>query len=169
MNSILKAGDADTLFTLQKATVIHANKYTTTHDGGINLPVWSNLHNEIVFRLEDSQEDLHVYVKNVNLSPYSSQEVMIVLYGSIVMAYIDMKTKKYYYTSNDFAGKLNLGMPYAYVWLIGIIGAIAIYFIKKGQPTYLIILPLVGPYIYYRIQKWIIHFKVKKVLDRFLT
>jgi hypothetical protein len=156
-------------FSLHKATVIHANKYSTAHDGGLNLPIWSNLHLEIVFRLVQSLEDLRIYVKNLNLPIYTGQEVSIVSVGNNVVAYVDMTTKNYYYTSRNYAGKLGLGIAFYWALIVGVVGGFLVYYFQRDQPTVQIFIPLIVAWLLYTIQKWIYHFRFKKQLDRFLT
>ena len=89
MSNILKPLTANLPLSLHKATVIHANKYSVAHDGGMNLPLWSTLHTEVVFRLDQTQEDWRLDVKNLDLPLYTSQPVTIVASEMDVLAYID--------------------------------------------------------------------------------
>ncbi len=74
MSNILKSLTSNLSLSLHKATVIHSNKYSVAHDIGF-IPVWSTLHAEIVLRLDHSQEDWRLDVKNLDLPLYTSQPV----------------------------------------------------------------------------------------------
>lgn len=169
MSNLLRSITSDIQLTLHKATVIHANKYSVAHDGGINLPLWSTLHTEVVFRLDQSQEDWRLYVKNLDLPLYTSQPVTIVSSDKNVLAYIDAQTNEYYYTARNFSSSLKLGMPFFWVWLVGIIGGILIYFIQRPQSTFLMFVPLIAIWFLYTIQKQVIHYQIKKEIDKFLS
>src|SRR5262245_40944824 len=76
---------------LDRATVIHANKYSRA-EGVISPFVFSSLYTEIVFRLIESNEDRSCYVKDLDLPIYTGQDVMIIKVGNIIVGYIDSKT-----------------------------------------------------------------------------
>lgn len=168
MESFIKSSLLKAPISLHDATVIHANKFSTAHDGGLNVPIWSNLHIELVFRLQRTNEDWRVYVKNLDLPIYTSQEVSVVTCGETVLAYIDKQTNYYYYLTRDFSGKLGIGMPFFLVWLIGIVGGIIDYLMQQEVTVFLFV-PIATLWLIYMIQKWIANFRIKREIDRFLS
>ena len=120
---------------LEKAKVIHANKFSQAQGGAFNLPVSSTLYTEVVFRLENSGEDIRTYIRNLDLPIYTEQAVTVILSDKRVVGFVDMQTNYYYYTTRDFARQLGFGMPFFWVWVIGIAGAVLVFFMQDRQTT----------------------------------
>lgn len=153
---------------LHKATVIHADKFTESLGGAFNFPITSTLYIDLVFRLDETNEDWPVYITNLNLPVYTGQAVTVVSTDKTVLGYIDAQTNYYYYTTNDFVRKLNIGIPFIWVWIIGITGGILIYLLKQEVSVWIIV-PLISAWILYSIQKFILNILIKKRIDNFLT
>jgi hypothetical protein len=169
MDNILLLQDIELPLSAHTALVIHSNKYTETSAGAFNLPVSSTLNTDIVFRLKDTGEDYKCYVSDVDLPIYTGQEVRIICCGRVVLAYIDEQTGLYHYTSGDFKRKLGLGLPFYWVWIMGITGAALVYFLQKQEASEWIFLPFVISYFLNRLHKWTINRKVEKVIDEYMT
>ena len=158
----------DIPLSLHQATVIHANKYSETHGGAFNLPVSSRLYTDVVFRLNNTNEDWPLYINNLDLPIYTSQEVTVVASNNNVLAFIDMQTKYYYFTTRDFSRKLNLGLSFFWVWVIGIMGGVLVYLLQNQVTTGWIFVPFAIAWIVYTIQKWILNNQVKRKINDFL-
>jgi hypothetical protein len=169
MDTIMLPQDIDLPLSAHNASVIHTNKYTETYGGAFNLPVRSTLNIDIVFRLKDTREDYKCYVSDVDLPIYTNQEVRIICCGRVVLAYIDEQTGLYHYTSGDFKRKLGLGLPFYWVWIMGLSGAAMVYFLQKQQTSEWIFLPLILSYLLYRLHKWSINRKVEKIIDEYMN
>jgi len=57
---------------LDPATVIHANKFSRA-EGAISFFVLSTLYTDLVFRLEETNDDIKIYIKNLDLPIYSGR------------------------------------------------------------------------------------------------
>ena len=169
MVKIIGSQHIDIPLSLFRATVIHANKYSETFGGAFNLPVSSRLYTDVVFRMNESNEDLPVYIHHLDLPIYNSQEVTLVTSNKKVLAFIDMQTRYFYYTTRNFARKLNLGMPFFYVWVIGILAGILVYILQNQEASGWVFAPIAIAWIVYTIQKWIINFQVRRKINDFLT
>jgi hypothetical protein len=123
---------------------------------------------EIVFKLAQSQEDLRVHLKSINLPFYSGQEVSIVRVGNNIVALIDMATKNYCYTAENYSVKLGLGISIYWVLLVGALGGFLVYYFQPEHSIVEVFTPLACAWLVYTIQKWIYHFRFQKELDKFL-
>jgi len=153
---------------LHRARVIHANKFTETRGGALNYPVSSTLFMDVVFRLQETGEDYKAYLRNLDLPLYTEQEVTIVSAGTTVVGVIDNQTQYYYYLTNDLSGALGQGLPRLWVWAVGILGGAGIYFLNDSRPSLWILFPLLLILGFYWIQKWILNYRIKKTIDKFL-
>ena len=154
---------------LDNATVIHANKYTDVRGGFYYFPVSSTIYTDVVFRSKVTNEDWPIYITGLDLPIYTGQEVMVISAGNIIVGYVEKQTSHYYYTTTDLANKLGLGMWYYLVWLIGIIAGIILFLVDRNKTQPLIwFAPLAITWIFYRVQKWVIHRRAKKAIDSFL-
>jgi hypothetical protein len=152
--------------TLTRATVLHANKYTETR-GGYSFPIWSILYTDIVFRLEDTQEDIPYYSKGIDLKLYTSQEILLVRSGEMIVAYVDLKTKKYYYITNNFPKKLRKGIPFYLVWLLGIPSGILIIMLSRNT-TLWAFAPIFILWVAYLVSIVDINRRARREIDEFL-
>ena len=168
MDKVIKLANTEVPLTLHTATVIHANKYSETHGGAFSFPVTNILFTDIVFRLKDTHEDYKAYVKNIDLPIYTDQEVTVICANKKVIGYIDNKSNYYYYTTRDFSKFFGLGIHYAFVWIIGIAGGVAAWFMNQQEPTLWIFVPLFAAFIFYYIQKWMINQRIRKMIDDYL-
>ena len=109
-----------------------------------------------------------MYINNLDLPIYTTQEVTVVSSNKIVLAFIDMQTKYYYFTTRDFSRKLNLGLPFFWVWVIGIMGGVLVYLLQNQETTGWIFVPFAIAWIVYTIQKWILNNQVKRKINDFL-
>jgi len=66
MEKTITVSGKDFPVSLHKATVIHADKFTRTSGGWNNLPVTSTLYTDVVFRIDESNEDWPLYIKNID-------------------------------------------------------------------------------------------------------
>jgi len=169
MEKVITVSNVQIPLSLYPATVIHADKYSEAHGGELNTPVTSTLYTDVVFRLNDSGEDWPLYIRNLNLPLYNGQAVTLVSSNKNVLAYIDDRTKYYYYTSRDLCRKVGLGIPLWRIILPGLIGGLLIYWIQRDAPTVWIVAPIIASYAIYVIQKWFFNYKIKKEIDEFLT
>jgi hypothetical protein len=169
MEKTIRIQNRDILITLHPATVIHTDKYSETSGGWGNLPVVSTLYTDVVFRSRTSKEDWPHKITNRDLPIYNNQEVRVISADNIIIGYIDEQTKKYYYTSDNLSNRMGLGMSYYLVWVIGIAGAVMIGFITRDTKMILLVFaPLIITWLFYRIQKWVLHLQVTKAIDHYL-
>ncbi len=151
------------------ATVIHADKYSEVRGGAFNAPVTTDLYTDIVFRLEENNQDYHICIKNIDLPIYSNQPVTLISAGAVVVGYIDNQTNDYYYIIKDIASELGLGLPFYWVILIGLLCAVALYFYEGGVITIAFLLPFLLTCVLYVIQSWILNYRVKKAINQCLN
>jgi hypothetical protein len=123
---------------------------------------------EIVFKLAQSQEDLRIHVKSTNLPFYTGQEVSIVKVGNNIVALVDLATKNYCYTAENYGVKLGLGIAIYWVLIVGALGGFFVYYFQREQSIVEILTPLACAWLVYTIQKCIFHLRVQKELDKFL-
>ena len=94
---------------------------------------------------------------------------MVIRANSIIIGYIDGQTKKYYYTSSNLCSRLGLGMSYYLVWTIGILGGVVIGFSTWNTTlTPLLVVPVIVAWLFYWVQKWVIHKRIVNAIDHFL-
>ena len=167
MDQLTTLKDYDLPVTLYNATVIHANKFSRA-DGAFSYFVFSSLHTDIVFRMSDTNDDIPVYVSNLDLPIYSGEEVMIVVIAKIVVAYIDSKTNQYYYLSNNLGKTLGMGIAFYWVWLAALLMSLMIFFI---QPTFSAwcIIPFIGAWLFLLLQRLILHSRLRNRIDQVLS
>lgn len=158
-------------FTLHNATVIHADKYSETTGGWGSAPVRSHLYTDLVFRSSDTNEDWPMTVNGRNLSVYNGQKVMVMgLEGSII-GYVDKQSNKYYYTRDEFSSFVKMGMPAYYIWIIGIIGGLAVFLFTPEETDIRFLyalLPLGITWLIYIIQKQMISNRIMQLIDTYL-
>jgi len=152
---------------LHKATVIHADKFTRTSGGMHNLPVRSTLYTDVVFRIDESNEDWPLYIKYIDLVIYKDQRVLVIVVNDAIVGFVDEKTGRYYYTTTQFSKLLKLGIHYTYYIIAGIAGAVILYLAYPKQFGWVLI-PLVIALIAYQIQKLILSSQARKAIDSFL-
>jgi hypothetical protein len=169
MDKLIRLGTIELPLSLHKATVIHANKYSEAQGGAFSLPVSSTLYTDIVFRLDGTNEDLKAYVQGSDLPVYTQQEVTVFCTGKKVLGFIDSATNYYYYITRDFSRYLKYGLPYIWIWIIGLLGGTAIYVLTyedNGSPW--MMAPLIAAYLFYYVQKLVFNFRIRKAIDNFL-
>ena len=168
MEKIIKFSNTDIPLSLYGARVIHANKYSETHGGAFNFPVSSTLYTDVVFRLTETGEDIKTYIKNLDLPIYNEQEVTVICSGKKVIGFIDVKTNYYYYTTKNFSRLLGIGISFIWVWILGLLGGLAIYSFYDRKNVLLIIVPLLAVYAIFLIYKWILDYRIQKEIDIYL-
>jgi len=167
MEKTITVSGKDLPVSLHKATVIHADKFTRTSGGAYNLPVRSTLYTDVVFRVDESNEDWPLYIKNIDLVMYKDQRVLVIVVNDAIVGFVDEKTGRYYYTTQQFSKLLKLGIPYPYYIIAGIAGAVVLYLAYPNQIEWLLI-PLFVALIGYQIQKLILGSKARKAIDSYL-
>jgi hypothetical protein len=169
MERTITVSNTDIPLSLQKATVIHANKYSQAHGGWSNLPVSSTLYTEVAFRIDETNKDLRTTIKDRDLPVYNGQEVTIISVGKAVLGFVDMQTNYYYYTTGDFSRKLGMGPAFYWVWIIGLLGGITVYLLDLQQGMFLwLLVPLGIALLLYYVQKWILNMRIRKAMDKVL-
>jgi len=167
MEKTITISGKDFLVSLHKATVIHADKFTRTSGGASNLPVNSTLYTDVVFRIDESNEDWPLYIKNIDLVIYNDQRVQVIVVNDAIVGFVDEKTARYYYTTQQFSKVFKLGIPYPFYILAGILGAVILYFAYPNQIQWSFI-PLILAFLAYQIQKSILGLQARKAIDSFL-
>ena len=155
-------------FTLKPANVINVNKSGTPHGAGLNFLIGSNRHLEVVVRLLQSEEDWKIYTRNRNWPVYPGQEVNIVCVESNVVACVDIATRNYYYTSENYSVRLGLGIAFYWVLVVGVLGGFLVNYFQHDPSVIEMLTPLACAWFLYTIQQWTHHFRFKKQLDKFL-
>jgi hypothetical protein len=167
MERINRLQNFDLTLSLDTATVIHANKFSRA-DGAISFFVFSTLYTDVVFRLNEPNKDLPVYIKNLDLPIYSGEDVTLIRAANIIIGYIDTKSNDYYYISNDLGRKLGLGVPYYWIWLTGIGAGVLIYFLQDQTISIWNFVPFVLAWLLVKLQKVILNYRIKKDVDQIL-
>ena len=167
MEKTITVSGRDFPVSLHKATVIHADKFTRTSGGMNNFPVRSTLYTDVVFRIDESNEDWPLYIKNIDLVIYNDQRVQVIVVNDAIVGFVDEKTSRYYYTTQQFSKVLKLGISYPYYILAAIVGAVILYFAYPKQIQWALI-PLVLAFIAYQIQKLILSSQARKAIDSYL-
>lgn len=168
MEKIIKFSNTEIPLSLHSARVIHANKYSEAYGGAFNLPISSTLYTDVVFRLNETREDYKIYIKNLDLPIYNEQEVTVICSAKRVLGYIDMQTNYYYYTTKDFSRSLGIGLPYIWVWVVGILGGTCLYLINNQEISLWVLVPFLAAYILFLMQKWILNHRIQKEINTFL-
>ena len=168
MDKVIKLSNVEIPLSLYRARVIYANKYSEAYGGAFNFPVSSTLYTDVVFRLNENNEDIKTYIKNLDLPIYTEQDVIVICSGKRVLGYVDMQTNYYYYTTNDFSRKLGVGFSLLWVFLIGILGGVCFYYINNRQGSLWLFVPFIASWVVYLIQKMILNYRVKKEIDNIL-
>ena len=168
MDTVLKCFNVEIPLSLHKARVIHANKYSEAHGGAFDFPVSSTLYTDVVFRLNENNEDYKTYIQKLDLPIYTDQDVTVICSGKRVLGYIDMQTKYYYYTVNHLSKALGLGLPSLWAWVIAILGGITIYITNK-EGIFLSIIFIISVYLVYLIQRWYVNRRIRKAIDAVLS
>ena len=167
MEKLIKVSGKELPVSLHKATVIHADKFTRTSGGWNNLPVTSTLYTDVVFRIDESNEDWPLYIKNIDLVIYNDQRVLVIVVNDAIVGFIDEKTSHYYYTTNKFSKLLKLGIPYPFYIVAGIAAAVILYLVYPKQIQWSLI-PLILALMAYQIQKLVLGIKARKAIDSYL-
>lgn len=158
-------------FTLHNATVIHADKYSETSGGWGNAPVRSHLYTDLVFRSSDTNEDWPVTIDGRNLSVYNGQKVMVMGLQGRIIGYVDKQSKKYYYTRDEFSSFVKARMPVYYIWIIGIIGAMAVFIFTTEESDVRLLYALIPfgvAWLTAIIQKQVISNRIMQLIDTYL-
>lgn len=158
-------------FTLHNATVIHADKYSETSGGWGNAPVRSHLYTDLVFRSSDTNEDWPVTINGRNLSVYNGQKVMVMGLQGRIIGYVDKQSNKYYYTRDEFSSFVKVGMPVYYIWIIGIIGAMAVFMFTTDESDIRLLYALIPfgvAWLIAIIQKQMISNRIMQLIDTYL-
>jgi len=154
---------------LHRAKVIHSDKFSQTTGGAFNLPVTSTLYNYVVFRNEETQEEWPLYVKNINPDLYPDKKVTLIIVANKILGYIDEGTSHYYFTTREYSKLLNLGLPFYFFMIVGLIGALVAFFIFKEQYLMLsLIISFIIAWLLHQIQKLFLNYRTKKAVDSFL-
>jgi hypothetical protein len=168
MDTVLKCLNVEIPLSLHRARVVHANKYSEAHGGAFDFPVSSTLYTDVVFRLNENNEDFKTYIQNLDLPIYTDQDVTVICSGKSVLGFIDMQTNYYYYTVNNLSRTLGLGFPFLWVWIITILGGIAIYFANIELSFLWLILFFLSVYLVYLIQRWYLNRRIRTAIDAVL-
>ncbi|RYG48898.1 MAG: hypothetical protein EOO01_13025 [Chitinophagaceae bacterium] len=152
-------------FNLHPGAVIHANKYAEASGGWGSLPVQSTLNTEVVVRLTNG-EDIRLYIRHLDLPVYNGQEVSLLAANGSVVALVDLKTRRYYYTTHNFQKKLGMDLPAIWVWIIGIALGAVIYLINNNGATW-VIAPLLV-WIPVLVNRWMFNSKMRKQITSYL-
>ena len=169
MDTVVRCLNSEIPLSLHRARVVHANKYSEAYGGAFDFPVSSTLYTDVVFRLNESNEDYKAYIQKLDLPIYTDQDVTIICFGRKVLGYVDMQTNYYYYTVNNFSKELGLGIPSFWVWLITIIGGIVFFIINTQYLLLWVILLFLSLYLIYLMHRWYINYQVRKGLDAVLS
>lgn len=168
MDTVLKCLNVEIPLSLHRARVVHANKYSEAHGGAFDFPVSSTLYTDVVFRLNENNEDYKTYIQKLDLPIYTDQDVTVICFGKRVLGYIDMQTNYYYYTVNNLSKALGLGLPALWVWVIALLGGLAIYLTDKDQ-ILLSLIFIFSVYFVYLIHRWYVNRRIRKAIDAILT
>jgi hypothetical protein len=168
MDTVIKCLNVEIPLLLHRARVVHANKYTEAHGGAFDLPVSSTLYTDVVFRLYENDEDYKAYIEKLDLPIYNNQEVTIICCDKTVIGYIDMQTNYYYYTVTNFSRLFGLGLSSLWVWIITILGGIAIYATTSDRMLLLSFTLFIIVYGLYFFQRWYINRRVRQAIDAVL-
>jgi hypothetical protein len=168
MEQIGTVQDFNLPVTVYRATVIHSNKYSRA-EGTISYFVFSTLYTEVVFRFAETNEDRPYQIRGLDLPLYTGEEVMLVCVGNIIIGYIDVKSNRYYYMTENLRYSLGLGMAPYWIWIGAILVFGLLYILQKPDFTPWIILPFVIAYIFLRLQRIVLNYRLKKGIDRVLA
>ena len=91
------------------ATVIHSNKYNQNTGFFIYHVFFSNLLQDVVFKLDETGDEFPCTYKNLNLLLYPGQKISLVSIDEKVIAYIDKATGNFYYLTNNLQRDLSYG------------------------------------------------------------
>jgi hypothetical protein len=165
LKETIRLKNSDVTLTVDQATVIHANKYSKA-DGAVSHLVISTLHTELVFRISGTGEDLRTDTKHIDLPVYTGQEVLLIRVANIIVAYVDRKSNHYHYLSNDIGRKLGLGIPFYWLWPIGIAGVVLAILMKE---LILAFAPLAMAWLFFLLQRLYYNLVIKKEIDRVIS
>lgn len=155
---------SDIEFTLTAATVV----YTGSNRRRLNLANGSVPQAEVVFKLAHSERELKVDVRNANFSFHLGQEIGILSVGNKIVAYVDMATKNYSFSTENFSRKLRLGISIYWVLIVGVLGGFLVYYFQRERSIIELTGPLACAWLIYTIQGWIYDSRFKNQLDKFL-
>lgn len=125
---------------------------------------------EIVFRNKGDGQDWPVKINNQDLPLYTEQEVMVIGLENHIIGFIAKQTRKYYYTDDDFAALLDLGIALYKVWLAGIlIGITAMMLVPVPYKFIAAFLPFFLYWLVYILKKWRINREFRNKIDAYLS
>lgn len=96
----------------EDAIVTHANKYNQNAGVVVSFFFFSNLNQDVVFKLEDSGIEYPSTFKNLNLPLYTQQRVTLIAINNTIVAYADKQTSEYYYLTNNLQKALGNGFNF---------------------------------------------------------
>ena len=169
MDTVVKCLNVEIPISLHRARVVHANKYSEAHGGAFDFPVSSTLYTDVVFRLNENNEDLKTYIRKLDLPVYTDQDVTVICSGKTVLGFIDMQTNHYYYTVNNISRSLGIGLPLLWIWIISILGGIVFYFINKEQFILWFFILFLSLYFVYTIHRWYVNYRIRSAIDAVLS
>ena len=150
------------------ATVMHANKYNQNTGILIYFFIFSNLLQDVVFKMEEDGREFSTTFKNLNLALYPGQKVKLVAINTYVIAYIDQTTNQFYYLSNNLQHDLKYGfvINWRMIFFLSMLSIIisAFIFTNENRVPLITLSLLLGLYIYQRITTYLLEKKIDKLI-----
>ena len=97
------------------ATVLQVDQSASTNilTDTAFFPLKSNApHTYITFQLKENDTTLPLDVPDAQLPMYKEQEVDIISLNQSVVGFVDIKSREYYYITNDFCSALHFSIHY---------------------------------------------------------
>jgi len=155
----------------ENATVVHSNKYNQNSGIIISNFFFSNLFQDVAFKLDYNNQEFSTTFKNLNLPLYVGQKIQLVAINKNVIAYIDKNKNEFYYLTNNLQRDLNYGI--AINWTLCISLTFLFYFISASIPflgdfSHLMPTIFLIPVVLWIYQR-LINFLLEKKIDTLLT
>lgn len=153
----------------EDAIVTHANKYNQNAGIVVSFLFFSNLYQDVVFKLENSGIEYPTTFKNLNLPLYTQQHVSLIAINNTIVAYADKQTSEYYYLTNNLQKALGYGFNFNW-YLVTAIIAIGYFIIatKFEIPQEIGLVVLVVP-VLLRVYQLVSNYLLQRKIDKLIT
>ncbi len=151
-----------------EATVTHSNKYNQNSGITFSFLFISNFFHDVVFKLDDYDQEFPTTFKNLNLPLYTGQKVTLVSINDNVIAYIDKSTDTFYYLTDNLQRDLAYGLKIN--WTVILVLTFSIYLLMTSllEPgdryTPLILLLPIAFRFYQKVSNYILKNKINSLV-----
>ncbi len=150
------------------AKIIHSNKYNSNSGFFFFNMFFSSFWQDLVFHIEETEQDFPITLKNVNIAAYPGQQVKLITIDSTAVGFIDNTTKEYSYFTNHLPQVLEVGLSIKWLVILGIVALTILYLLfnfgtEQAFIAFLFFIPIAW-WLYNRIFNYYVERKIDKII-----